>query len=58
MDKQRAKQISKSPEMMNVTYNGKQVYIQNVNENDTARVYPLDQPENEQDVALTQLEEH
>ncbi|MBY0120476.1 H-type small acid-soluble spore protein [Bacillus sp. S/N-304-OC-R1] len=58
MDKQRAKQISESPEMMNVTYNGKQVYIQNVNENDTARVYPLDQPENEQDVALTQLEEH
>lgn len=58
MDRQRAKQISESPEMKKVTFNGKQVFIQNVNDNDTARIYPLDQPENEQDVALSQLEEH
>lgn len=58
MDRQRAKQISESPDMKKVTYNGKQVFIQNVNDNDTARIYPLDQPENEQDVALSQLEEH
>lgn len=58
MDRQRAKQISESPDMKKVTYNGRQVFIQNVNDNDTARIYPLDQPENEQDVALSQLEEH
>ncbi|MEH7123161.1 H-type small acid-soluble spore protein [Bacillus sp. JJ1773] len=57
MNKQRAKQISESPEMHKVTYNGKQVYIQHVNEDDTARIYPLDDPANEQDVSLSQLKE-
>ena len=57
MDKLRAKQISESPEIHKVTFNGKQVYIQHVNENDTARIYPLDDPSNEMDVSLSQLQE-
>ncbi|RAV20464.1 small acid-soluble spore protein H [Paenibacillus contaminans] len=55
----RAKEIAASPVMANVTYDGKQCYIQHVNETDeTARIYPLDQPENEFDVAVSSLIEH
>ena len=51
MNKQRAKEISESPVMANVLYNGKSIYIQHVNEqNETARIYPLDQPEYEKEV--------
>ncbi len=57
MNKQRAKQISESPEIHKVTFNGKQVYIQHVNEDETARIYPLDDPANEQVVSLSQLKE-
>ncbi|WP_425414461.1 H-type small acid-soluble spore protein [Paucisalibacillus globulus] len=53
----RAEEISQSPEMKHVTYNGKQVYIQQVNENGTARVFPLDAPQSEFDVQLTNLYE-
>jgi small acid-soluble spore protein H (minor) len=42
--------------MTNVTYQGIPVYIQNVDEqNEMARIYPLDQPENEQSVPLNNL---
>ncbi|MDQ0215339.1 small acid-soluble spore protein H (minor) [Oikeobacillus pervagus] len=59
MNIQRAKEIASSPVMANVTYNGTSIYIQNVDEqNQTARIYPLDQPENEQSVSLNQLIEH
>jgi len=59
MDKQRAKEIAASPVMANVTYNGDQIYIQNVDEEkETARVYILDRPEDEIDVALKSLTEH
>ncbi|MFP7735025.1 H-type small acid-soluble spore protein [Priestia aryabhattai] len=59
MDKQRAKQIADSSVMANVTYNNTAVYIQHVSEeNDTVRIYPLGQPENEQNVAVSQLVEH
>jgi small acid-soluble spore protein H (minor) len=59
MNKQRAKEIAASPILANVTYNEVPIYIQNVNENDeTARIYPLDEPENEQNVPLTHLIEH
>ncbi len=45
--------------MAHVTYNGVPVYIQRVDaQNETARIYPLDQPENEQDVPLSSLVEH
>lgn len=44
--------------MANVSYNGTPIYIQQVNEADeTARIYPLDQPENEQEVSLDSLKE-
>jgi small acid-soluble spore protein H (minor) len=56
MNKQRAKEISESPVMANVLYNGKSIYIQHVNEqNETARIYPLDQPEYEKEVSLSEL---
>ena len=59
LNKQRAKEIATSPILANVTYNDVPIYIQNVNENnETARIYPLDEPENEQNVPLTNLIEH
>jgi small acid-soluble spore protein H (minor) len=59
MNKQRAIEISQSPVMANVTYNGIPIYIQHVNEqNETARIYPLNEPDREQDVPVTNLQEH
>ncbi|WP_209970854.1 small acid-soluble spore protein H [Paenibacillus eucommiae] len=56
MNKQRAQKIIESPVMVNVTYQGTPIYIQNVDEhNDTATIFPLDQPENEQSVPLDSL---
>jgi len=56
VNKQRAQEIASSPVMANVTYNGTPVYIQNVDENrETARIYPLDQPEKEQEVSVNEL---
>lgn len=58
MNKQRARDIVSSPDTVRVTYNGEPIYIQNVDEEqDTARIYPLDQPENEQSVPLNLLKE-
>ncbi|MGI8314348.1 small acid-soluble spore protein H [Halobacillus mangrovi] len=58
MNRQRAQEISESPIMANVTYNNQPIYIQHVDEqNGTARIYPLDQPENEQEVSLNELRE-
>jgi len=59
MNKQRAIEISNSPVMANVTLDGIPVYIQHVDEQrETARIYPLDEPENEQEVSLNSLVEH
>ncbi|MGF9966411.1 small acid-soluble spore protein H [Bacillus rhizoplanae] len=59
MNKQRAQEIAASPVMANVTYNGVQIYIQNVHENnETARIYPLNQRNNEQEVPVSSLIEH
>ncbi|MDD9268287.1 small acid-soluble spore protein H [Paenibacillus sp. GCM10023248] len=56
MNPQRAMEIADSPVMANVTCNGVPIYIQHVDEgNETARIYPLDQPENEQQVPLSSL---
>ncbi|HAM81457.1 H-type small acid-soluble spore protein [Ornithinibacillus bavariensis] len=57
MQRMRAEEIAQSPEMKQVTYNGKPVYIQRVNENGTARIFPLDEPQREFDVQLTNLYE-
>ncbi|MCL7749450.1 MULTISPECIES: small acid-soluble spore protein H [Halalkalibacter] len=59
MNKLRAQEIAASPVMANVTYNGTPIYIQNVsNDHDIARIFPLDDPENEQEVNLSSLVEH
>ena len=59
MNAQRAQEIAESPDMEAVTYNGVQVYIQHVDENNgTARVYDLNNPQNEQEVPLSSLKEH
>ncbi|MBD2869246.1 small acid-soluble spore protein H [Paenibacillus arenilitoris] len=58
MNKQRASEIAASPVMANVTCDGVPVYIQHVDEsNETARIYPLGQPDQEQDVPLGSLVE-
>ncbi|MCF2943424.1 small acid-soluble spore protein H [Paenibacillus tarimensis] len=58
MDIYRAQEIAASPVMANVTYNGQQVYIQHVDEEtETARIFPLDQPQAEQSVPLRSLTE-
>ncbi|MCR6108372.1 H-type small acid-soluble spore protein [Salipaludibacillus agaradhaerens] len=58
MDKQRAEEIAHSPDMKHVTYNDIPVYIQHVNDvTDTARIFSLNQPENEFDVPVTSLME-
>ena len=59
MNKQQAKEIAASPVMANVTCDGTPVYIQHVDEqNETARIYPLGEPEKEQTVPLNRLIEH
>lgn len=58
MDIQRARDIASSPVMADVAYDGVPVYIQHVNaESETARIYPLDRPEQEMDVPVRSLSE-
>lgn len=59
MNIQRAKEIVNSGEIANVSFNGQRIYIQHVDEeNKTARIYPLDDPEDEKDVPIDQLKEN
>jgi small acid-soluble spore protein H (minor) len=59
MNEQRAREIAASPVMANVTCDGVPVYIQHVDgRNGTARIYPLDHPEQERSVPLDALIEH
>lgn len=54
----RAKQIVASKEEIPVFYQGEPIWIQRVDEErGTARIYPLGQPEQEQEVPVHQLEE-
>lgn len=58
MDQQRAIEIAHSSDMKNVTHNGKRVYIMDVHKEDnTARIYSLDDPANQFDVQLESLHE-
>ncbi|MBS4177805.1 H-type small acid-soluble spore protein [Lederbergia citrea] len=58
MNRLRAEEIAQSPDLQHVTYNGIPIYIQRVNEeNETARVFALNDPQNEFDVQLTSLHE-
>jgi small acid-soluble spore protein H (minor) len=59
MNVQRAQEIAASGDMKKVTYNGTQIFIQHVDEDkETARIYALDEPQNEQEVPLSSLKEH
>ncbi|WP_041720658.1 H-type small acid-soluble spore protein [Alkaliphilus metalliredigens] len=59
MDKTRAQEIISSPNMISVTYNGKEIYIENVNENtQTANIHLLNKPDKKQEVPLNNLVEH
>ncbi|ASA96126.1 MULTISPECIES: H-type small acid-soluble spore protein [Anoxybacillus] len=57
MNVTRAQQIAQSPDMKNVTYNGKSVYIEHVDA-ETATIHFLDNSENQQRVPVSQLAEH
>jgi small acid-soluble spore protein H (minor) len=58
MDAQRAQEISASATMANVTYNGQNIYIEHVDQqNGTATIHPLNEPNNKQSVSVSSLEE-
>lgn len=58
MNIQRAQEIAESPTLATVMYNGERIYIQHVDtDNETARIYPLDDPANEKEVPLASLQE-
>lgn len=59
MNKTRAKEIINSADMINVTYNGIPVYIEDLNEgNGIAYIHPLNKPEEKEQVSITNLEEN
>ncbi|WP_338452616.1 small acid-soluble spore protein H [Niallia oryzisoli] len=56
MNVQRAQEISSSPIMANVTYNGESIYIEQVDEqNGKATIHSLEEPNNKQSVSVTSL---
>ncbi|WP_082234499.1 H-type small acid-soluble spore protein [Halobacillus massiliensis] len=58
MNKERAKEIFNSSEMIDVTHEERPVYIEEVIErNETARIHPVDQPNVYQEVPLHELKE-
>lgn len=58
MNAQRAQEIASSPIMANVIYNGESIYIEHVDEqNGTATIHSLDEPNNKQSVSVTSLNE-
>ncbi|WP_209120986.1 small acid-soluble spore protein H [Alkalihalobacillus sp. BA299] len=58
MDAQRAQEISSSSTMANVMYNGQQIYIEHVDQqNGTATIHPLNNPNQKQSVPVTSLME-
>ncbi len=58
LNNRRAKQISSSPIMANVTYEGTPVYIERINDiTGTAYIHPLDMPGMHKEVFITDLTE-
>ncbi|MGO4886766.1 small acid-soluble spore protein H [Anaerobacillus sp. MEB173] len=58
MDAQRAQQIASSPNMANVMYNGKQIYIEHVDQQSgMATIHPLDNPNSKQSISVDSLQE-
>ncbi|GAA0454376.1 H-type small acid-soluble spore protein [Alkalibacillus silvisoli] len=59
MDRKRAKEISQSPDMKDVQYNGERIYIQHVDDQSgKARIYSLNDPAQQFDVEVGQLFEN
>ncbi|MCM2535803.1 small acid-soluble spore protein H [Neobacillus pocheonensis] len=58
MDAQRAQEISHSPVMANVSFNGTRIYIEHVDQQTgNATIHPLDEPSNKQSVSVSSLME-
>ncbi len=58
MDIRRAEEIASSADMVNVTYDGEPIYIEQVNSvKDTASIHFLNRPESSEEVSLSQLVE-
>ncbi|MED1204528.1 small acid-soluble spore protein H [Heyndrickxia acidicola] len=58
MDAKRAQEISNTSSMTKVTYNGTDVYIEHVDQqNGLATIHPLDNPNQKQSVNVSSLEE-
>ncbi|MBM7603548.1 small acid-soluble spore protein H (minor) [Metabacillus crassostreae] len=56
MNVNRAKEIAQMGEMVNVQYGGESIYIQSVNETqETARIFPINNPQAEQSVPVANL---
>lgn len=56
MDNRRAQEIIAASQLIDVVYKGSHIYIQKVNEqNKTASIYHLDNPNCKQEVALENL---
>lgn len=56
MNVNRAKEIASMGEMVNVQYEGESIYIQSVNEEQgTARIFPLNNPQAEKNVPVDGL---
>ncbi|WP_290370511.1 small acid-soluble spore protein H [Peribacillus sp. Bi96] len=54
----RTEKIASSPIMANVTYNERSIYIEHVDEqNGTASIHSLDEPNKKQSVSVTSLKE-
>lgn len=59
MDKRRAQEIASSPVMANVTYQGNNVYIENVDgSSNIANIHQLGNPKQREQVSLSQLQEN
>ncbi|WP_408007690.1 small acid-soluble spore protein H [Pseudalkalibacillus sp. A8] len=58
MDARRAQEITSSPAMIDVTYNGQHVYIEHVDQsNGKATIHPLDNPDKKESVSVDSLME-
>ncbi|PGT81710.1 MULTISPECIES: H-type small acid-soluble spore protein [Bacillaceae] len=58
MNVNRAKEISSMGEMVNVQFEGESIYIQSVNEEqETARIFPINNPQAEKNVPVDRLTE-
>lgn len=58
MEATRAQEISSTQKMVSVSYKGKAVYIEHVDQSKgVATIHPLDDPDTKQSVPVTELDE-